>query len=382
MKIPKLIAIYYPQFHSIPENDLAWGNGFTDWDNVKSAEALFEGHYQPRIPLNNDYYDLKNHDTIVKQVKLALNYEIDGFCFYHYWFDGKILLNKPVESFLNDKTLNLPFCLSWANETWSKRWIGDTKTVIQLQKHTPNKELWKKHFLYLCDFFEDKRYIKINNKPVFIIYQPLLIADFSKLINYWNELALTKGFNGVYIISTKRHDYMPNEFKNNFNAIMKFQPQEVYNNKLFHGRNRIQTFLSNKFRFMPERIIDYIYIIRSRIQSYKCFDSDLVWDFILGNAYKPIDNFNGDIIESAYVNWDNTPRYKKKATIFSHVEPDVFKYRFSQLCKLAIENNANFLFINAWNEWAEGAYIEPDTKYGYSYLETIKQVKNDLLNIY
>ncbi len=375
MKKTKILAIYYPQFHSIPENDLAWGKGFTDWVNVKKASPLFEKHYQPRIPLNSNYYDLALDNNILpQQVDLATQYGIDGFCFYHYWFDGKLLLNTPIENFLHNKNLNMSFCLSWANETWSKRWIGDTKTVIQLQEHTPDNRIWIKHFNYLIKFFSDNRYIKIDNKPVFIIYQPILIRELNKLLDFWQDLAIKNGFNGMYYIFTKRHDYLPSNILSLSNGILKFQPQEIYNSNLFKGKKPIFNILSNRLRFLPERIIDYIYQFRYKFETFKRYDSNLIWEYILKDAYSINQPFQGDIYESAYVNWDNTPRYGKNATIFSHVEPMEFETYFHELYKKAIENESEFLFINAWNEWAEGAYLEPDEKYEFKYLNSIKRV--------
>lgn len=376
MKKPKTIAIYYPQFQSIPENDLAWGAGFTDWVNVKKAKPLFKGHYQPKVPINNNYYDLSNHEVLQHQVQLAKKYRIDGFCFYHYWFDGKLLLNKPVEQFLDDKSLDMSFCMSWANETWSKRWIGDTKTIIQLQEHKPDRDIWKTHFNYLLNFFLDSRYIKINNKPVFIIYQPILIEELNNLFDLWNELAFNNGFDGIYYIFTKRHDYLPQEILNSFDGIMKFQPQEVYNSNSFTGKGRIVNYLTNRMRFLPERIIDYLYLIRARFNTYKIYDSKQVWSHILKNSYKISKDFQGQIYESVYVNWDNTARYGEKATVFTHVSPSEFQNYFHLLYKEAIKQGSELLFINAWNEWAEGAYLEPDDKYGFEYLNAIRQIIN------
>lgn len=377
MEATKLIAIYYPQFHSIPENDKAWGKGFTDWNNVKIAKPQYKGHKQPKIPLNDNYYLLSNSEVIAEQVKLAKAKGIDAFCFYHYWFDGKLLLEKPLEDFLHNKALDIDFCLSWANETWSKRWIG-SQEIIQEQTHKEDSDIWEKHFYYLLSFFKDKRYIKIENKPYLLIYQPSIIKGLSPMLKLWRELAIKEGFDGIYLVATKRHDYLPSTVKEEFNAIMKFQPQEVYNSPQFQGKNPLINRISNYLRFLPESIINFLYHYRSKFSGVKIYDSEEVWAQLIKNAYKPIHDFKGDIFESIYVNWDNTPRYRNKATIFSHIEPDNFGRKLSNILQIAQKNHSPYLFINAWNEWAEGAYLEPDTLYGYQYLDIIKKIKKSI----
>ncbi len=373
----KLISIYYPQFHCIPVNDTAWGNGFTDWENVKKATPLFKGHYQPRIPMAKNYYDLSDPQHIKKQIDEAKKYGLDGFCFYHYWFDGKLLLEKPLELFLADKSIDFNFCLSWANETWTKRWTGDSKTIIQEQKHTPSELIWEKHFNYLLKFFKDDRYITIDNKPVFLIYQPIIIDKISRLLEFWQELAKKSGLEGIYFIATKRHDHLRSNVLNNFDGVMKFQPQEVYNSSDFSERGIIQRKILDKFRFLPEKYIDFLHFYKSKMQSYRIFDSHKIWKLLLKNAYKEIPDFEGDVFESFYANWDNTPRYGKKATIFSFINASEFKEYYKTLRNKATEKSSEFIFFNAWNEWAEGAYIEPDEKYGYDYLEAIYEVSQE-----
>ena len=165
----KVIAFYLPQFHTIPENDEWWGKGFTEWTNVKAAKPLFEGHVQPRIPLNNNYYNLLDDEVMEWQVELARQYGVYGFCFYHYWFDGHMLLEKPMENMLNSDKINFPYCICWANENWTNAWTanGDVKTLIK--QTYGDREEWERHFSYLLDFFKDKNYIKENNKPLFVL---------------------------------------------------------------------------------------------------------------------------------------------------------------------------------------------------------------------
>ena len=167
----KIIPFYLPQFHNIPENDEWWGNGFTEWTNIKSAKPLFEGHKQPKVPINGNYYDLLNDDVKIWQAELAKKYGIYGFCYYHYWFNGKMLLEKPMEQMLTNHNIDIPFCICWANAAWTKAWVGEEKKVLIPQTYGGRNE-WEEHFFYFLPFFKDRRYIRENNKPVIIIYRP------------------------------------------------------------------------------------------------------------------------------------------------------------------------------------------------------------------
>lgn len=372
-KKPKIIVHYFPQFHPIPENDFHWGKGFTDWDNVKNAKPLYKGHYQPRIPLNKDYYDPRNINTLKNQVDLALKYHIDGFCFYHYWFDGKLVLEKPMEVFLQDKSLNIDFCISWANETWTKRWIGQSNTVILKQTHKPDTQIWENHFNYLLRFFKDNRYIKVDNKPVFLIYQPGIIKKLDEMLTFWNELAQKNGFNGICFVATKRHNFI-NFNLDNFDFIYDFQPMNSYNSDDFDEKRFFSKNAFQRLRFMPESIINFLHSIRIKFErKNKIYDSNKIWDIILNNS-KNDTNINNKTktIHGAFVNLDNTPRYGDKATLFSHVEPEEFGNYLSKLYQSESEKESPFIFINAWNEWSESAYLEPDEKYQFAYLEALQ----------
>jgi lipopolysaccharide biosynthesis protein len=369
----KIIAIYYPQYHSIPLNDFHWGKGFTDWDNVKKAQPLFDGHNQPKIPVG-EYYDPRDSKTLKAQSELAKAYGIYGFCFYHYWFDGQPLLEQPVVNFLNDKSIDMPFCLSWANETWTKRWVGDSKTIIIKQTHAPNEDLWKAHFNFLLPFLKDERAIKINGMPIFLIYQPFIINQINEMLELWNKLAISNGLKGIYFIATKRHDYFPENSLKMFSAIMKFQPSNAANSPNFNLKSRFTNSLIQKIRGLGERAIDILYFYKQKFEGVKHISSTKIWDIILKEAAE-FEFMHKRIFECAYVNWDNTARYGKKATIYSHVEPDVFGENLEKLF-LALEKKEkdNIIFLNAWNEWAEGAYLEPDKKYEYKYLEQVRSV--------
>lgn len=200
----KIIAYYLPQFHDIPENDEMWGKGFTEWVNVKQAKPLFEGHNQPRIPKGGNYYNLLSNDIKKWQISLAKTYGIYGFCMYHYWFGGKLLLEKPVEQYLEDKSLDFPFCICWANENWTNAWKSDNNKVL-IEQHYGGKEEWKAHFEYLSPFFQDKRYIKVDGKPLFLLYRPELISTLNEMLDYWQELAYKDRRVGAMVLLISEH---------------------------------------------------------------------------------------------------------------------------------------------------------------------------------
>lgn len=196
----KTIAFYLPQYHAIPENDKFWGKGFTEWVNTKKATPLFEGHYQPKVPLNENYYNLLDDDVKIWQANLAKKYGVFGFCYYHYWFkDGKKLLEKPLEQMLQNKDVDIPFCMSWANENWSKRWDGGNQEIIAEQDYGTEDD-WKKHLLYMVQFFKDERYITLNGDPVFLIYKPEEIPDLHRMVTYWQSEIKKFGFNRICLM--------------------------------------------------------------------------------------------------------------------------------------------------------------------------------------
>lgn len=200
----KVIPFYLPQFHTIPENDEWWGKGFTEWTNVKSAKAYRKDQSQPRIPLNNNYYDLSKIETLKWQANLARKYGIYGFCFYHYWFNGKLLLEKPSQNLLANKDIELRFCFSWANEPWARTWDGKNREVLMPQEYGGENE-WKKHFEYLLPFFKDNRYIRVNGKPMFLIYKSASIAKCEDMMLYWQKLAKDAGLTGIHFVETLKN---------------------------------------------------------------------------------------------------------------------------------------------------------------------------------
>jgi hypothetical protein len=377
MKLPKIIAFYFPQFHPIPENDEWWGKGFTDWKLVKEAKPLFDGHEQPREPISGDYYNPCDKETLKKQAALAREYGVGGFMFYHYWFDGKLYLEKPMEVFLENPDIDISFCVTWANESWTRSWEGKPEIFLQKQLHSNDKEIWENHFNYLLPFLSDPRAIKIDNKPVFLIYQPFLINNSREMMAFWTELAIKNSLPGIYFIAVKNHDYQSSDFLVSYDAIMKFQPREAYASKDFQDHN-----VSARFQFLrklPHGIQLYLSKFNQKISKHKLYDSKELWKIILKKAFvNEFKNYKLKVFESAFFEWDNTPRYNKKAKIFTGLSHAQMKVNLKKLIVEAVKNDSPYVFFNAWNEWSESAYLEPDKKNGFAKLEIIKEVLEEL----
>ena len=369
----KLIAMYFPQLHAIPENDTWWGKGFTDWNNVRSAQPQHEGHYQPRVPLNNNYYDQSKLDTLRWQIDLAKQYGVYGFCHYHYWFDGKQLLETPTNLILENQDIDFPFCLSWANETWSKRWDGRDHHILIQQTHPPTRESWKKHYDYLIKAWSDPRAIKVDGKPVFVIYRPQRIEKINTMLAYWRELAQQDGLPGLYFIFQKQYELPSTSCLNSFDAQFQFQPFEAAYSPSFDKKLIHHSPLFKIVRRLPERFQDMLRGIRSQfVKELTFYDYDATWQQII--AIRPDQKLT--TFPGAFVDWDNAARYKKRATIYRGASPESFRNWLAKLVETMPQRNLpeNFIFLNAWNEWSEGTYLEPDERYGYKYLEAVKQV--------
>jgi hypothetical protein len=369
----KLIAMYFPQLHAIPENDTWWGKGFTDWENVKSASPQYDGHYQPRVSLNKNYYDQSKLETIRWQIDLAKQHKIYGFCHYHYWFDGKQLLETPTNLFLENRDIDFPFCLSWANETWSRRWDGRDDQILIQQTHPPTKESWRRHYDYLIKAWCDPRAIKVDGKPVFVIYRPQRISKIDEMLAFWRELARCDGLPGLYFVFQKQYELPNRTCLSSFDALFQFHPFEAINAPEYDRTSMRHTLLFKLIRSMPERFQDVLRSIKAKFVKELTFhDYDATWKQIVGlHPDKNLTTFPG-----AFVDWDNASRYKHRATIFRGATPEKFAKWFGMLVDSMPLRSLpeNFIFLNAWNEWSEGAYLEPDERYGFQYLEAVSKV--------
>lgn len=353
----KIIAFYLPQFHSIPENDKWWGEGFTEWTNTKKAKPQFKGQVQPKEPLNDNYYNLLEDEAKLWQINLAKQYGVHGFCYYHYWFNGKMVLEKPLEQVLDNKEIDLPFCVSWANEPWTRSWDGLTNEIL-LQQDYGDKNDWVNHYNYLEKFFKDDRYIKVNNKPMVVIYKLQSITYYDEMVECWNELAEKSGFDGVYLVETL-NGLQKDPCSKKSEAVIQFEP----NYTIHHDRQFIDKF--------ENKIKNIMMIPKKGKFIYKTMDYDITWKRILKRR---MFIESKKVFPGAFVDWDNTARKGEKALVFNGGSPEKFGKYLDEQIKVANEfYKSEYIFINAWNEWAEGTYLEPDKENGYRYLQEIKK---------
>lgn len=345
-----ILAMHLPQYHVFPENEQWWGKNFTDWTNVKKAKPLFSGHDQPLVPYNNFYYDMTDINTLKFQEKISREYGIYGFCYYHYWFNGKLLMEKPCELLLKHKEINQKFCFCWANETWSRTWDGKEDDILIKQEYGGIED-WDRHFNYLLDFFKDGRYIKINNSPVIFIYSCSRLQRFNEMVSYWRSKAKANGFSNIFVV----------EFVNSFNS----------------GKNNNDTDIIVEFeplctaRYAVSNFVKFKRFINKKMNRMDLLDYDYIWNCLLKNRRK----YNKKIWRSAFVNFDNSPRKGKRSLILKNASPE----KFGRYLKMLVESKArdyddNFLVINAWNEWAEGAVLEPSINNGFEYLNKVKNI--------
>jgi hypothetical protein len=374
----KPIALYLPQFHAIPENDAWWGAGFTDWVHVRRATPGFAGHQQPHVPLDG-YYDQTEEPVLRRQVELAQRYGVAGFAHYHYWFDGKQLLQRPTERFLALRELRHGFCLAWANETWSRRWDGQEHAILIQQEHPPVKERWELHFQYLIRAWTDERALTVDGKPIFLIYRPHRIDAVGDLFDYWRERAAAHGLPGLYFVAMDQSGVCDAHIKKHFDAYLTFQPHVARRALVERHKSAVERGLAAARRLLPsdmplakallERYLDYR-------QAPTVLDYDAVWREIVARPFeRGITTF-----PTAFPSWDNSARHGRRAVIYHGASPEKFEHWLRRLAGALTQNRPEerFLFINAWNEWSEGAHLEPDQRHGYGYLEALARVLADL----
>jgi hypothetical protein len=348
----KLIAFYLPQFHEIPENNNAWGEGFTEWTNVKKAHPLYLGHNQPRVPLHGRYYNLLEDGVMEWQMSLAKKAGIYGFCFYHYWFQGRMVLEKPAEMLLQKKDIDFHYCFSWANEPWTKTWhgAGGNREILIPQSYGREEE-WQAHYEYFRRFFQDERYIKEQNRPVVMIYRLRNIPWFNDMIRCWNQRAREDGFEGIFLISMDM--WREQAAKSCWvNGRVDFEP-----NKTRAERMRVSS------RWNPTEewsILRNRFAIRS--MSYEEINRKMLQVPHEKNHFRTV-----------FADFDDSPRRGTRAVITRGSSPEKFGKYLRESIGLSRREGNEYLFLNAWNEWGEGNYLEPDTRNGYGYLRQIRQ---------
>ncbi len=360
----RIIAHYLPQFHPIPENDQWWGKGFTEWTNVAKAVPMFSGHYQPRIPADLGFYDLRVPEVRAAQAEIAHESGIEGFCYWHYWFAGKRLLERPFNEVLKSGEPEFPFCLAWANQTWTGIWHGAPDRILIKQTYPGIKD-YEFHFYTLLDTFNDERYIQIDGKPVFMVYAPKELPEPKVFTDVWRELAIKSGLKGLYFIGNVADpSWVPGE--NGFDA-------SVFDN-LTIIRRKMNSF-SNGYGGYGKLVFKKILNRTLRRLPLKIFHKPTIF------SYQDVIRVEFSDHETAFEqfpcvipNWDNTPRSGYNGLVFHNSSPELFRIHLKEAIDRVghKEREKRIIFIKSWNEWAEGNYLEPDLKFGRAYLEVIK----------
>lgn len=354
----RAIAFYLPQYHPIPENDLWWGKGFTEWTNTARALPLFKNHYQPHIPADLGFYDLRVPETRIQQAELAREYGIEGFCYYHYWFGGKRILERPFIEVLNSGEPDFPFCLCWANETWTGIWHNAPNRIL-IEQNYPGVSDHEAHFLFLLKAFNDTRYIKIDEKPVFIIYRPEKIPDPINLAMLWQNMAREHGFPGLYLIGMS--DFLWNPKKNGFDAKIVYPFLKA---RQWVSKRNFYLWLKQKYEILRglPTILDYKKIINDYCKELN--ESNSI-NKVYYDTYPCVINY-----------FDNTPRSGKNGVVYKSATPELFRIHLQDALS-AVKNipfEKRLIFLKSWNEWAEGNHLEPDMRFGHEWLKAIRDV--------
>lgn len=352
-KKARVIAFYLPQYYPIPENDQWWGKGFTEWTNVGKARPLYFGHYQPRVPADLGYYDLRVAETRKAQAEMASQYGVEGFCYWHYWFgNGKRLLERPFNEVLALGEPDFPFCLAWANESWRGFHHGLKEREILIEQQYPSKQDYIDHFYEVLPAFKDSRYIKVNAKPLFLIFQPFQLPDVSQFIALWRELAVQNGLEGIHFVGqTYSGDKVAKIISLGFDGVnvMRMYDYKKRQSQLLYLCRKMCSIL-----FGAPRIVPYKEVIKSLVGK---------------------EEMQNNVYPSILPNWDHTPRTGRKGLVFHHSTPELFGQHLEDVARVLEKKQTeeSIVFIKSWNEWAEGNYMEPDLKYGTSYLQKLKE---------
>jgi lipopolysaccharide biosynthesis protein len=364
------IAIYLPQYHPTPENDAWWGKGFTEWTNVAKAKPLFNGHYQPQLPTDLGFYDLRLPEARQAQADLAKEHGIHGFCYYHYWFNGKRILERPFQEVFESGKPDFPFMLCWANENWTKVWDGGENQILLKQDYSFEDDL--KHIQALIPYFKDPRYIRIHNKPVFAIYRSTLLPDVEKTLMIWRNEAAKHNLE-LYVCRVESWGTTNSQYLSGFDAAIDFAP--------FSGLKVPPKFLSKKESFLY-KIKNRLNRIGKHIFSANLFSENTRnfvynYDNIITENKERLTFCDYKLFPCCTPGWDNTSRRKQNRIIVKDNTPDKFGEWFNYQIDYSLrkfEAEEQLVFINAWNEWAEGNHLEPCLKWGRAYLEQVKRV--------
>lgn len=361
--IPKLFAYYLPQFHEVAENSKWWGKGFTEWTNLSKAKPLYKGHHQPDLPLNNFQYDLLDPDTLPWQVDLAKRHGVTGFNYYHYWFNGRQLLERPAQNFLKRSDVTHEFMFMWANHDWTRSWTGGRELLIK-QDYGERAD-WLSHINYLMRFFEDPRYAKVDNMPVFEIYSSKHIPCRDAMFDVWRNECVKAGFSDLYLVehlesTTERRD------ERNFKAVT-YQEHTTSLNW--------DTAQASRLRRLLDRIStssSYPHLLLGKGPQIYSYDAVVRISCELTRKAS-----SSNVIPQVCTGWDNTPRYGRRGYVVEGATPEKFKMYLEEVLGAAVQNDAPLVFLACWNEWCEGLVLEPSERFGYQYLEAVRSVVND-----
>ena len=372
MNRARLLAFYLPQFHPIPENDAWWGAGFTEWTNVAKARPLFRGHYQPHLPADLGFYDLRVPEVREAQAELARQAGIEGFVYYHYWFAGKRLLERPFVEVVASGRPKFPFCVCWANQTWSGIWHGAPSRILVEQTYPGDTDV-ERHFIALLDAFCDERYIRVDEKPVFVVYRPLELPDPLRFTDIWRNLASKNGLRDMHFIA----HLLPSELNWNYRACG-FDAALVTNTfKAFDVRRvtimRRRTEQRSWGHVQPH-LSRYVWnhlalFLRQRLDRFR---NAILYEDAMLFFVDP--NMRADLYPSAIPNWDNTPRSGHRGVVLHESTPELFSAHLRAVLAAVADRPADrrVVFIKSWNEWAEGNYLEPDQRFGHRYLDAVR----------
>lgn len=358
----RIIAFYLPQYYPTAINDLFYGKGFTEWTNVGKARPLFKGHYQPKVPADLGYYDLRYSEVRELQAELARDAGVEGFCYYHYWFgEGHQELEIPFQEVVRLKKPDYPFCLCWANQSWySKFWNNDSACppIVVAEQKYDNNEWRTKHFYSLLDAFKDDRYIRVNGKLLFMIYRPLEYSDITLFMKDWRELAAKNNLGDFYFVGQARNDCDAEKIlKLGFDGVNIVRYEDFL--KYPRYSNSLVIFLHKIQRFMGQAPYHY--------------DYGKVYRTFIKNGGLEI---NRNVFPTILPNWDHSPRSGKRALILDHSTPENFEKHLIEVCNVIKDKpkEEKIIFLKSWNEWGEGNYMEPDLKYGHGYLNALRRV--------
>jgi lipopolysaccharide biosynthesis protein len=363
---PRVIAFYLPQFHPIPENDEAWGRGFTEWTNVTKAAPLFAGHYQPHVPADLGYYDLRLPEVREAQAEMARANGVEGFCYWHYWFSGSRLLERPFNEVLRSGKPDFPFCLGWANESWSGHWNGgNSDHVIKAQVY-PGFDDHKNHFESLLPAFRDPRYVRVAGKPLFLIYRPKKIPDCARALQYWKELAVKAGLPGLHLVANL--DWQDRDWDavgHGFDAITLWPLGRLVSARSKLLSRRVKRTLTRRRLASIQPMLESMWPGLDRVFNY---------EEILPLLDCPSTN-PAILHPMAVPNWDTTARYGRKAAIFHGSTPEHFRRHLRDVLQRVqtAPPDKQLVFLKSWNEWAEGNHVEPDVRFGNGYLDVLKE---------